>query len=245
MRYLVISDVHANLEALDAVLADAAGSFDQVINLGDLLGYGPNPNEVVTRVRELPIARSLVGNHDLAALGALDLDAFNPLASRAAEWTASQMQGEVRVYLENLQPAHLDGSDFALAHASPRDPIWEYMQVSHQGPPNFRLFGAPLCLVGHTHVPRMFLEDTSGRTLVSMPLHQVEVDTGDGRRRILNPGGVGQPRDGDPRAAYGLFDTGTGTFAFRRVPYDIPRTQQKILQAGLPEALAARLEFGY
>src|SRR6266567_3854119 len=156
MRYLVLSDIHANLEALEAVLADAA-SYDAVLCLGDLVGYGPNPNECVDRVRALPDLTCLVGNHDWAALGKLDLDMFNEFARAAAIWTTAELREDALDYLASL-PAKTETEAFALAHASPRDPIWEYMEFEHQGPPNFREFKARFCFVGHTHVPRTFVE---------------------------------------------------------------------------------------
>ena len=245
MRYLVLTDIHANLEALEAVLADS-GEFDAVLCLGDLVGYGPNPNECVDRVRELPGLVCLAGNHDWAALGRLDLGSFNSEARKAAEWTAEQLRDDVRSYLEELSPK-LETEDFALAHGSPRDPIWEYLVVEQQGPPNFEEFSGPFCFVGHTHVPRTFLETKNGDavgTEIELPEAGDELDLADGERRIVNPGGVGQPRNGDPRAAYGIWDSDTGIFTFRRVPYDVPATQKKIRDAGLPGVLATRLRLG-
>jgi diadenosine tetraphosphatase ApaH/serine/threonine PP2A family protein phosphatase len=245
MRYLVISDIHGNLEALEAVLADAA-EYDAVLCLGDLIGYGPNPNEVVDRVRELPNLTSLVGNHDLAALGRLDLDAFNSYARFAAEWTDRQLRGDVRAWLESLKPKG-EIPDVFLAHASPCDPIWEYLEVESQGPANFRAFQGPVCLVGHTHVPRTFAEQqnrSAQRISVRLPIPGETINLADQSRRIVNPGGVGQPRDGDPRAAYGILDADTGSFTFCRIPYAIPTTQRKIREAGLPAALGERLSYG-
>jgi predicted phosphodiesterase len=246
MRYLVLSDVHANLEALTAVLEDA-DDYDAVLCLGDLVGYGPNPNECVNRVRALPNLTCLVGNHDLAALGSLDLSTFNAFAREAADWTAEHLEGDVRIFLEGLPSALLESDEFALAHASPRDPVWEYMEAEPQGPPNFRLFAAPVCFVGHTHVPRVFLEMKKGSSSFStiiMPEADDELATTDGSRKIINPGGVGQPRNGDPRAAYGVWDTDTDTFTFCRISYPVHLTQIKIRLAGLPIGLAQRLQFG-
>jgi len=238
VRHLVISDVHANLEALEAVL-EAAPDHEAVLFLGDLVGYGPNPNECVDLVRRLPGLTALVGNHDLAALGLIDSADFNDVARAAALWTGEQLTDESRSFLSGLKPA-LSQGEIYLAHASPRDPVWEYMESPGQGPPNFARFKQRTCFVGHTHIPRVF-EEPSGvripRPGESLALHAPP-------RRIVNPGGVGQPRDHDPRAAYGIFDAETGGFAFRRVPYDIAGTQQKILAAGLPAALASRLELG-
>lgn len=243
MRYLVVSDVHANLEALEAVLGDAP-SYNAVMCLGDLVGYGPNPNECVQRVMALPGLISLIGNHDLAALGELDLSAFNAYARYSAEWTTMRLDPDVREHLLSLAPK-LDHDGVMLAHASPRDPVWEYMEVPEQGPPNFALFDGPLAFVGHTHVPRVFTESADGTaSLVSMPdageVLSLDADT----RMIINPGGVGQPRNGDPRAAYGIWDTDARTFEFRRVPYPFEMTQIKIKINGLPSVLAERLAYG-
>lgn len=240
MRVLILSDVHANAAALEAVL-DAAGEIDAVLNLGDLVGYGPDPNEVVKRVRDLPLAASLLGNHDLAALRRLDLATFNPWARAAAEWTARQLTAEMRDYLEHLEP-HAQALGFHLAHASPRDPVWEYMVHASQGPANFAAFAEPVAFVGHTHVPRIFTRQA--RTEVSPARENTILRLEMEPRRILNPGSVGQPRDGDPQAAYATLDTDTGTLIFRRVPYDIARTQARMAAAGLPRPLADRLSYG-
>lgn len=245
MRYLILSDVHANLEALESVIADA-GSYDAVLCLGDQVGYGPNPNECVVRLRELPNLTCLVGNHDWAALGRMDSRSFNDYARRAVEWTQDALDAEVREFLEELPPK-LEEEGFALAHGSPREPLWEYLEAPEQGPPNFSEFQAPVCFVGHTHVPRVFVEqacDGHADSEVYLPDADVELDLHDGLRRIVNPGGVGQPRNGDPRAAYGIYDTDTCRFVFRRVEYPVEVTQHKIKQAGLPAVLASRLRFG-
>lgn len=243
MRYLVLSDIHANLEALEAVLAAAEGKYDAVLSLGDIVGYGANPNEAVSRVRDLEPVRSLVGNHDLVAIDRLDTESFNTHARAAAEWTSPILTPEARSYLEGIAP-HDSGEGFELFHASPRDPIWEYMEETWQGSPNFEAFDAPLSFVGHTHVPRVFDEGPDGRVTVRKPAAGETLHLKSDLRYIINPGGVGQPRNGDPRAAYGIWDTDDCTFEFERVPYDVETTQRKIREAGLPEILAARLPHG-
>lgn len=241
MRYLVLADIHANLEAMDAVLADAP-PYDEILFLGDLVGYGPSPNEVADRLRSIPRMTAIVGNHDWAALGKLDTLEFNPLARQAAEWTATQMRPDVRDFLDVLEP--MTGAySLVMAHGSPRDPIWEYLESPHQGPASFAAFQGPICLVGHTHVPRVFLEQPDGRTEVFDARQGDVLDLSAGRM-IVNPGGVGQPRDGDPRAAYGVLDADEHTFVFFRVPYAVDITQRKMLESGLPEPLAARLGMG-
>lgn len=238
----MISDIHANLEALEAVLDAASGEHEAVLSLGDQVGYGPNPNEVVERVQALTPEHSLLGNHDLAALGELDLEQFNPFARRAAEWTASRLRPGIRAHLQDLQPQS-STTTFELFHASPRDPVWEYMEAPWQGPPNFEILDSDLALVGHTHVPRVF-RSVHGQISVSEPQVDDLLRIGPEERLIVNPGGVGQPRDGDPRAAFAIYDSDTQTVTFRRVPYAIGVTQQKILDAGLPRILAERLPLG-
>lgn len=241
MRYLVLADIHANLEAMDAVLGDAP-PFDEVLFLGDLVGYGPSPNEVADRLRSFPRMTAIVGNHDWAALGKLDTAEFNPLARQAAEWSASAMRPDVRAFLDVLEPM-TGAHSVVMAHGSPRDPIWEYLESAYQGPGSFAAFQGPTCLVGHTHVPRVFLELPDGRTQVFDVQEGDVLDLSTGRM-IVNPGGVGQPRDGDPRAAYGLLDSDEKRFTFYRVPYPVEVTQQKMRDVGLPEPLAARLALG-
>jgi predicted phosphodiesterase len=240
---LVLSDIHANLEALEAVMSDA-GDVDAVLCLGDLIGYGPNPNEVSERVLSLAPVACLSGNHDLAALGRTSLKVFNRDAATAAQWSGDHLAPDTREWLLTLQSAQaVDGA--YLAHASPRDPVWEYMEHPGQGPPNFDAFEGSLCFVGHTHVPRAF-EQSPGKLFT--PAHGLKagerLSLGGDVRMIVNPGGVGQPRDGDWRASYGLWDRGHLTFELRRVEYPVEQTQQKILDAGLPESLAYRLSLG-
>ncbi len=244
VRYLVISDIHANLEALDAVLA-AANEFDGCLCLGDLVGYGPNPNECVERVLALPKLTCLVGNHDMAALGRIDAAMFNGAARAALEWTARVLDPSVREALLSLEPS-ARSEDYAFAHGSPRDPVWEYLEDERQGALNFSLFDTPTCFVGHTHVPRVFVQESGRRSQSVVQIGQPgeTLRLHDGNRRIVNPGGVGQPRDGNPQAAYALLDTGTGQFIFGRAPYDISLTQRKIEEAGLPPVLASRLPLG-
>ena len=241
MRYLVLSDIHANLAALEAVLEDAP-DFDEVWCLGDLVGYGPKPNECIERVRGLPHT-SLAGNHDWAALGKLDLSSFNTIARTANEWTQRQLTSSSRGYLNGLSPS-LQQGDFAMAHASPREPIWEYIMDTHTARENFEHFQTPYCLVGHTHVPVLFeLDEDRGRCEALLPPLPEPVNLGS-RRAIINPGSVGQPRDGDPRASYALLDTDEMTWSFHRVAYPIEVTQERMEAAGLPRRLIDRLEMG-
>jgi diadenosine tetraphosphatase ApaH/serine/threonine PP2A family protein phosphatase len=243
MAILILSDVHANLEALQAVLAEA-GKFDDVWFLGDAVGYGPDPNACVERLLALEPRFWLAGNHDWAALGRLDLTEFNPEARAAAEWTSEQLTGDVRTFLEGLEP-RLDPPDVGLnlSHGSPRYPIWEYVLDAATATENFECFTSRLSFFGHTHVPAVYEEGVDGALRVAItPGLSIVLDE---VRRMINPGGVGQPRDGDPRASYLLFDPENEWLTFHRVPYDIKTTQEKILRAGLPARLAARLEYGW
>jgi predicted phosphodiesterase len=249
MRYLILSDIHANLVALDTVLeaADLA-TIDQVWCLGDVVGYGPNPNECVDRMREKATI-CLMGNHDWAALGKIDISDFNPEARLAIEWTQAQLNEASVEFLNGLE-GRLDGvhPDFTLAHASPRHPIWEYLLYPSSAAENFPFFDTRFCLVGHTHKPVIFRQEVGQEDVlplqpainVPLPLAYTE-----GVRFIINPGSVGQPRDNDPRAAYAIYDDETGALTFYRIPYDIAETQRRMEAAGLPDRLIARLEFGW
>jgi diadenosine tetraphosphatase ApaH/serine/threonine PP2A family protein phosphatase len=248
VRYLVISDIHANLQALLAVLAHAP-SVDEVWCLGDLVGYGPNPNECIERVRELPRLFCLAGNHDWAALGQLDLSHFNVEARLANTWTQSVLSEEAREYLQGL-PVRAEHEGVTLAHASPREPVWEYLLDTAMARANFGYFSTPLCLVGHSHLPLAFEWDEGRRRCEFAPELFETSATGEivlsleGRRLILNPGSVGQPRDGDPRAAYAILDTDRLTWEVRRVPYPVEITQERMRAQGLPRRLIERLAHG-
>ncbi len=251
MRYLIISDIHANLVALEAVLGVAeVQGFDEVWCLGDIVGYGPDPNECVAAVREVA-SIVLAGNHDWAALGKLDVSDFNPEARQAVEWTQEQLSDESRAYLEELPP-RLDqvAELFTLAHGSPRHPIWEYIVYPSTAAENFDHFETPFCLVGHTHQPVLFRRDPEdGAVQALMPALEYPLPlrraAEQGVRLIINPGSVGQPRDGDPRASFAIYDAEAGTLSYYRVAYDVAETQARMRAAGLPERLVARLEYGW
>jgi predicted phosphodiesterase len=242
MRVAVISDIHANLHALEAVQAEIdAEQPDALWCLGDLVGYGPRPNECCATVQ----ARAdvcLIGNHDLVALGRLGSEEFNPEAAAAAAWTREALDTASRDFLDSLAPSA--GMEHAqLFHASARDPIWEYVLTEEAALATLLLTTAPVVLVGHSHVA-LSLALADGE-LVSGGLARAgtRVDL-DGRRWLLNPGSVGQPRDGDPRAAWLLLDFDARFASFRRVAYSIERTQNELREAGLPEPLATRLGVG-
>ena len=241
MRVAVISDIHANLHALEAVLIDVeAESPDEIWCLGDVVGYGPKPNECADIVRERS-AIVLVGNHDLAAIGKLGTAEFGPLAAESAHWTARGLGDDQGAWLRTLEPAAArEGID--LFHGSARDPVWEYVLSEEIALENMLVTSAPIVLVGHSHLALALSWD--GRKIDGgLARGGTELDTS-GSRWLLNPGSVGQPRDGDPRAAWLLIDIPAGRAAFRRVPYPIEQTQQEMQAAGLPEDLATRLARG-
>lgn len=242
MRYLVISDIHANLVAFEAVLEDAEGEWDTIWCLGDIVGYGPNPNECTALLREHDHL-SLSGNHDWAVLSKLEIESFNSEARQAIRWTQQVISEETRQYLADLPPLTVE-EPFTLAHASPRQPVWEYILDEGSAAQNFANFDTPYCLVGHTHVPILFVQDDVGFSRASLPAYGERVHLGDDRL-IINPGSVGQPRDSDPRAAYGLLDTEAMTWEHRRVVYDVTETQKRMREHDMPYRLVARLERGW
>jgi diadenosine tetraphosphatase ApaH/serine/threonine PP2A family protein phosphatase len=241
-RVAVISDVHANWHALEAVLAAIDPEApDEVWCLGDLVGYGPRPNPCCATVRERS-SLCLAGNHDLGVLGELDLSEFAPDAVASAEWTRGALAGEARSYLKSLSPkAFREGVE--LFHASPRDPIWEYVLSLDAVESAFELTSAPVVLVGHSHVPLALARDDGALAGGHAP-EGTEAELGTDARLLLNPGSVGQPRDGDPRASWLLLDFDSGRASFRRVAYPVERTQDEIRERGLPDALAERLARG-
>lgn len=246
MRYLVISDIHANLTAFEAVLENAGTlgrDYDFVWCLGDVVGYGPDPNECVDLLRSMPHL-CLAGNHDWAALGRLDIRTFNADARKAATWTRETLTKENLAYLEALPTTFVLG-DFTLAHGSPREPVWEYILDPLIASLNFPHYQTPYCLVGHTHTPVIFeLIGDSGECRPVPPSYGEKVHF-DGKRRIINPGSVGQPRDSDPRAAYAILDVERLIWEQYRIPYDISAVQERMHQADMPERLITRLDHGW
>ncbi len=246
MRYLVISDIHANLAAFEAVLNDA-GDVDGVWCLGDMVGYGPNPNECIACLRKTRHV-CLAGNHDWAVLGKLDLRGFNLDARRANEWTQHALNPAARNYLQGLAPQRVELGKYTLVHGSPRQPIWEYVLDPLTAELNFPLFNTSVCFVGHTHIPIVFHlpadADDNHLCEVRLPSYDQAIDVSAGRW-IVNPGSVGQPRDGNPHAAYGVLDPDANTFEYRRVEYDVAATQECMREANLPLRLIERLAAGH
>ena len=241
MHYLVISDIHGNFPALQTVLMDAQ-PFDAVLCLGDMIGYGPNPNECVERVQEFPLT-CIVGNHDWGAIGRADLLIFNNDARQALYWTQHELTTDNRNFLSDL-PTTVRIDDLLLAHGSPREPIWEYLVDVRSAKENFVAYDFQVALVGHTHLP-LALEWSAGMNQARILLPDWEAPLSlTARRLILNPGSVGQPRDGDPRASYAILDTEQMTWEFRRIPYAVEITQERMRARGLPQRLIDRLQMG-
>ena len=239
MRVAVLSDIHGNLVALDAVLA-TVGSVDAVWHLGDVVGYGPEPDGVVERLAGLG-AVGVAGNHDLAAVGGDQIAWFNPDARAAMEWTRRRISDETKGWLAAL-PTRQRVAEFSLVHGSERDPVWEYVTSVPVARANLAVLQTRFGLHGHTHLPMAWAE-RDGRVDAIAPsagsTFQLTLE-----RALLNPGSVGQPRDGDPTAGYLVIDEEAGLCTWRRVAYDVPTVQAAMLDAGLPRRLADRLGFG-
>ncbi len=240
MRFGFVSDIHSNLEAFQAVLADLEDkSVDQLICLGDVVGYGPRPNECVELVRE-KIDYTILGNHDAGAIGKTDIQHFNFYARQAIEWTREVLTPENYRTLSEL-PMKIILDDMTFVHATPEHPEeWDYLVDSQDAEPSFDAFRTHLCFIGHSHVPVAFCKE--GTRLWSIRDQQLLIQPE--IRYIINVGSVGQPRDGDPRACYGVFDAQTALFEYFRVPYDIAATQKDMQRAGLPDFLIRRLTAG-
>lgn len=239
MRFLIVSDIHSNWQALQAVEADAKGAYDQVLCLGDIVGYGAEPNRTVEWVRA-KVTVAIRGNHDKAAIGDPCLDDFSDDAHTAALWTASELNEENRRFLAQLPQGPVLVEQFALAHGSPGDED-EYIVFEHDAAHAAMFLPADLCFIGHTHLQGGFaIRRVRGWQVPPKGVYSIEPNTS----YFINPGSVGQPRDDDPRAAYAIYDSGTKQVAFRRVAYDIELAQQRIREAGLPPFLSFRLSIG-
>lgn len=245
MRYLIVSDLHANLEALDAVVREAAGRYDQAICCGDLVGYGADPNPVTDWVRA-NCAVVVRGNHDRASSGLDDLEWFNPVARTAAVWTLENLSAGNADYIRSLPQGPLLVDGFQVVHGSPYDED-EYVLAAGEAGLAFGYLEARLAFFGHTHVQGGFIwnqsrVETIARTGARSHRQQMEIDPE--CAYLVNPGSVGQPRDGDPRAAYAVYDSGAQMLTYFRAAYDVEAAQRRIREVGLPPVLADRLSVG-
>lgn len=264
MRYGLVSDIHSNLAALEAALdgIQALGPVDGLLCMGDIVGYGPQPNEVIDRLKDFKFF-SIVGNHDLAVLGRLDLGDFNFDAIQANRWNREQLTEANREWLEQLTPISQFDEKVTLAHGSPLEPVWEYLTRPQEAERSFSKFDTQICFVGHTHLPRLFrlkskASDNDNLPRIIRPFRSVtnhphtdmfipkpgEVVEVKDERTILNPGSVGQPRDGDSRASFAVYDDKAMTVTFGRAAYDISLTQHLMREVNLPPRLILRLDYG-
>jgi predicted phosphodiesterase len=243
MRILVMSDIHANYTALQEVLKDA-GKVDETWCLGDLVGYGPDPNAVVEEVHDIPNLTCLLGNHDVAVTGKMPFETFNGDARRSLMHHEKVLTATNIDWMRSLPSGVVTRAESTLAHGSPRDPLWEYIMNSLTARLNFDHFETPWCFVGHSHIQSIFVLDKEADR-VSLEQTKVDVPINLRSKMILNPGSVGQPRDRDPRAAYAIYDTEARIWTPHRVEYNIPEVQKRIRDAGLPEKHAARIAEGW
>ena len=241
MKYAVLADIHSNLAALNSVLLDIekSGKIDEIWCLGDIVGYGPDPHRCIEIVQNR-CSVCVAGNHDWAAIGKMDPAYFNPDAAAAVEWTSRQLKSDDIHFLQSL-PLIVEKGDFTLAHGSPRDPIWEYVLSAEDAKENLKFFKTLYCFIGHSHTPVWFECDKSCSANESLAGRAIKLEK---KRMIINIGSVGQPRDGDPRAAYAVYDSDARTVTLERIPYDIRDTQLRMQDAALPEWLVTRLAYG-
>lgn len=241
MIYIVISDIHANLEALEAARQeiDRIGP-DKVLCLGDVVGYGASPNECIEVTKDLA-AVTVAGNHDCGVTGQTDVTYFNRYAREAIVWTAHTLEDGAMEYLRGLPLSHVEDDRLRLVHATPQDPgRWNYIFTHQQAMDEFKAFTEPICFVGHSHQPCIF-ELMDSETII---MNSDRVTVRDDRKYIVNVGSIGQPRDGDPRASLCVYDQSAGEVTITRFSYDIEGAQQRIRDAGLPSVLANRLSWG-
>jgi len=241
MLYGIISDIHSNLEALDVVL-NKLYQAGKIVCLGDIVGYGPNPNECIEKIKELNIP-TVAGNHDAAVTGQMDVKWFNQNAREAVFWTQKEISEENLGYLKEL-PEVLEEDDFQMVHGSLRSPLEEYVTSLTEALPTFGLMTRPVCFIGHSHVPLFIARKKDGNYDGRALLDGEEVLVDDYEKVIINVGGVGQPRDGDPRASFGTYDSKTRIFTLHRVEYNVEQVQGKMKKVGLPQPLIDRLQFG-
>jgi len=240
LRYAIISDIHGNLQALQEVLALVEHlKVSWIICLGDIVGYGGDPSACIDLVRR-KCSGVILGNHDAAAVGLTSISFFNPVAAAAALWTRKVLTEEEKSYLSQL-PLRQQFDDFEIVHSTPDQPqIWRYLMIEEDAEPLFNYFRKPILFYGHTHLPMVFEKGEEGVRLYEASDFKLQAQSS----YIVNVGSVGQPRDGDPRASFAVYDSTEKEVSFYRVPYDIHTAQRRILDNGLPSLLAARLEYG-
>ena len=246
MRYLILSDIHSNDDALHAVLARVRRKrFDRVVVLGDFVGYGANPNQVIDRIRDFKKQKRMIrGNHDKVVCGIESGDLFNPVALKAARWTTEKLTPRNRKFLEALPlgPVGVDGA-FAICHGSPRDED-AYIFTDYDAYLNFRETESAVCFFGHSHIPCVFTLEPHGILVELIEADRVKYTLKKGLRYLINPGSIGQPRDRNAAASYAIFDADEGVVHFDRVPYPVDKARDKIFKAGLPHILGDRLLVG-
>jgi predicted phosphodiesterase len=242
VRILILSDIHANIEALDSVLDDASGQFDRIVCCGDLVGYNPDPATVVDWTRN-NCEHVVRGNHDKVVAGIDDLEWFNPTAQTSARWTQHQLSPDQLQYLRNLAPGPMTVEGFQIFHGAPFDED-EYLLSADLAAQSFSMLEMPLSFFGHSHLQGAFFQKRRNIGIIRQvkagereAVIEMEADTS----YLINPGSVGQPRDGDPRAAYALYEMDARLVRLRRVEYPIARTAEKIKSTGLPDTLGLRL----
>ena len=246
MRYLILSDIHSNAEALAAVLARVRRKkFDRVVVLGDFVGYGANPNQVIDKIRDIRKEKVMIrGNHDKVVCGIESGDLFNPVALKAARWTTEKLTARNRTFLEALPvgPVVVDGT-FAICHGSPRDED-AYIFTDYDAYLNFREMTSAVCFFGHSHIPCVFTLEEHGILVEVVKGDRVRYPLKEGMRYLINPGSIGQPRDRNASAAYAIYDAEERVVHFDRVAYAAEKTRDKIYKAGLPHILGDRLLVG-
>jgi len=240
MKYALLSDVHGNLEAFEAVLKEIEKqSPEEILFLGDIVGYGANPNQSIELLKSITDT-ALAGNHDHAAAGLTDITCFNPYAKEAILWTQNCLTSDHLVYLKRL-PYVLSKEEMTLVHASPKEPEqWHYLSGTGSIGNNFDCFDTRLCFIGHTHIPLVIIEEKGEVTSSS----ETSIEIEESKRYMINIGSVGQPRDGNNQAAYAIYDTKEGVIEIHRTSYDIRRAKEKIIKEGIPAYLADRLDYG-
>lgn len=246
MKYGIFSDVHSNYEALSAVLAFYRQYGVQgYVCCGDLVGYGPDPDKCVEEISSLPFLDCVMGNHDMAALGKLPIEWFNPYARQSIEFVKDVLSGGAMDFLQS-SPHVICREGMTIVHGSPKNPLEEYLLTAEQFIENENYWKTPVCFVGHSHVPLVMRKAPDAPLPSIFPLRDGDrIDTSDGARYIINPGACGQPRDRDVRASCGVFDTATGIFELKRVEYDIAKTQARMTALGLPRMLIERIANGW